>query len=612
MVKKVFPKKQHNYHLTDQRNVKRELEFSNILNLNGFSESLNIPGSVIDNYLKHQFNYLGSGWKSHNKADKQIVVLNTHQSITEKMVHLIDDDYLFIDWQRDIDMDFSFDAKKTFNNQIVNEGVDIKNVWELGRLQHLTRLSFTAIHSIRKESLINEFKNQCLDFFAQNPVGMGVQWGCAMDVGIRVSNLLIAYDVCKQLDETGILNKEFDSIFMNSIYNHGEFIFNHLEYKEGLTGNHYLFNVSGLLFIGSYLKNNDQVNTWREFSMKEIEKEMIKQFFNDGGNFEGSTAYHCLSSEMMVYSAALMLRNNYNFNEEFVDRLCKSGQFIKDVLKPNDKLPQFGDNDSGRYFKINYLEIEGAEDLLDYKSLLASYDGLYTDIQFSKTSDQLFEYTLIKQISNNKSLSFKKGLNTHKINSVKGKIPELKYSKDLDITYKKIDGLLEEIEFHYYPDFGISVFKSPRFYLAISTISNSNMHHSWGHVHNDKLSFELWVEGKDIVSDSGTYCYTSSLELRNRFRSVKAHHTAVVEGEEQNKFLSSKQGLFYLDRETKCKVISIKKNAIELQVKYYGVTHVRRFVIHEDKLSIQDFCNTPFKQNINKELKSKGYGVLIN
>ena len=56
---------------------------------------------------------------------------------------------------------------------------------------------------------------------------------------------------------------------------------------------------------------------------------------------------------------------------------------------------------------------------------------------------------------------------------------------------------------------------------------------SGGHGHNDKLSLELFHRG-NLITDSGTYAYTSNLEARNAFRSTSAHATLQIDDLEQN------------------------------------------------------------------------------
>ena len=41
------------------------------------------------------------------------------------------------------------------------------------------------------------------------------------------------------------------------------------------------------------------------------------------------------------------------FPQWFIDRLYKIGRFTIDITKPNGKVPQFGDNDSGRFFRFS-------------------------------------------------------------------------------------------------------------------------------------------------------------------------------------------------------------------------------------------------------------------
>jgi uncharacterized heparinase superfamily protein len=58
-----------------------------------------------------------------------------------------------------------------------------------------------------------------------------------------------------------------------------------------------------------------------------------------------------------------------------------------------------------------------------------------------------------------------------------------------------------------------------------------------GHGHNDVLSFELFLNGINVVTDCGAYLYTASREWRNRFRSTAFHNTVQVDDEELNRFL---------------------------------------------------------------------------
>jgi hypothetical protein len=60
-----------------------------------------------------------------------------------------------------------------------------------------------------------------------------------------------------------------------------------------------------------------------------------------------------------------------------------------------------------------------------------------------------------------------------------------------------------------------------------------------GHGHNDCLSFEAVLDGERVISDCGSYVYTSSPDERNAFRSTAAHNTPRVDGVEQNRIPAS-------------------------------------------------------------------------
>ena len=589
--KRVFARNSKVYSKVEFRELKSSNNFLPIL-LN-----IDLPKPIVTNYP--DFHFFGENILSFRTKDKP-ELLNIHTKFLDEITQKITEGYEYFDWQLDVKSGFRFDIRKQFNQQNSEvSSVDIKVPWELGRMQHLPNLSVEILSDKRG---VEEYKNQVLDFIGSNPVGMGVQWACSMDAGIRVVNLLLSFDL---LFEKLKNDQWFCDLFLSSIDAHARFIFDHLEYKEGLTGNHYLFNLIGLLFAATYLEETVATQQWKSFSIIEIEKEIFKQFFEDGGNIEGSTAYHCLSTEIMIYATSLMLRNGFKPSKEYMKRLYLSGKFIADITKPNYDISQFGDNDSGRLFK--FLDNE----TLNYTDILAAFSGLFSDSIFDKYGEK---YPIVKQIIQQllKEVNyFTPELITNITKTAS--YNKLKYSKQISIPFNdKIN--LKDVRFISYSDFGIHLYKSKEFYLAISSISNIKMHHSWGHAHNDKLSFELQVRGKDLVRDSGSYCYTSNAKMRNQFRSTKAHHSIVVGSIEQNKWIEeSNWGLFYLDRETRCKVIEATEDSITLQAKYYGIYHIRIFKINSTELIITDYCNKPFEININKfEKYSVGYGVLSN
>ena len=632
-------------------------------------------------YLSHRFDLLGSGWVKNTYDSKPLglegykydmnvefnlekLLKPTHVKRAKEIWELVDKDYIPIDWQKDYKSGYRWNARDWYKDtrKVIGRalGADIKVPWELARMQHLPQLAvFSLVCPEYKKKTIREFKNQTLDFIAVNPPYMGVNWACTMDVAIRAVNMLIAYDMFCQLDECGILTEEFKKIFAGSIYEHGEFIVNNLEWSEWLTSNHYLANIAGLLFIGAYLDRED----WVSFAYHEIVKETGKQFYEDGGNFESSTSYHRLSGEMVVYATALILRLlkdgkikkiDYNisgpkfrlkrlYNESvrflpqwFIDRLYRIGRFTVDITKPNGEIPQIGDNDSGRFIKLSpngkfltnkeaeeiYLNLKGYnelikdydtenglfwdENILNHQTFVSAVDGLFEDEIFK--TDFPLEKSFVEVLAEGRKLKVKdKSYKPVKVSkNLKINLSDLKYKKTIEY---KLPFSLDKypVKTYFYPDSGIYIFKNDRFYLSICA-TPLGQNGNGGHTHNDKLSYELWIDGKDFERDPGTYVYTPLPYRRNEFRSVKAHNVPQL-GIEQNSWIDGRKDLFRMVKIFKWFIKTYSDQVVEACLRYRETIVIRRYKLLKDRIEVVDASNWQLKEN-NFIYYSSGYGKL--
>ena len=257
-------------------------------------------------------------------------------------------------------------------------------------MQHLTQLAL-AYRSTKKEENAEEIIKQIADWILINRYKFGVNWRCTMDGAIRVTNWVLAINLIKDyisnLPSEG--KEHFYKIFYKSLYQHGDFIIHNLEWSEDLTSNHYLSDIAGLLVLAVFTKNVfKEAGEWKELAIKELKKEMFKQVYPDGTDFEASTCYHRLVLELFFYSTFFVIQsekykvenkkkdilssaNDYKtiaekiFGKDYVDRLYKMFDAILYLLKPNGRMPQIGDNDNGQFIKLYPREV------LDMRYLLA-------------------------------------------------------------------------------------------------------------------------------------------------------------------------------------------------------------------------------------------------
>lgn len=602
-------------------------------------------------FLAHRFNLLGSGWVEVKHGMKcrgleghcyemgspirgdseghwlegRINRSNLRES--QRIWSLVDENYTPIDWHLDFKSGYRW-REDLWSHDIplrCNKGVDIKIPWELARMQHLPQMARAyglATQNqpgfVAPDRYVREFRNQILDFIATNPPRFGVNWRSTMDVGIRVSNLLVAYDLFRAYDAE--FDNQFKMELFRSAYQHGQHIVDHLEWNAELRGNHYLSNIVCLLFLAAYLPRSPEIDSWLGFAVEELVKEVEIQFNPEGTNFEASTSYHRLCAEMVLYATALILglpgektESLKNYDDHFfkglpklkpapmtfhplgksghltplpvwyIDRLEKMAEFTMAMTKPNRSVVQIGDNDSGRFFKFD------DEDLLDHRHLVAAINGLFNRKDFTEFADSGWvETRLVKHLGRGIRLPSYKGEDE----------PSTAERAGMSVPHTS-----QGLKLWAYPDFGVYVFRSKDVYLAIRCGSIGQNGHG-GHAHNDNLSFELSIRGRDFIVDGGSYLYTPFPEIRNRFRSTSAHSTLALKGREQNRWTDGLQGLFSMRDDAQARVLDLGAGYLRGEHHGFGPRHCRQFEWSDSSLIIEDFLETDSSNEINFNLAS--------
>ena len=467
-----------------------------------------------------------------------------------------------IKWNEDFKTGFIWENEFYKNIKIINlnNNVDVKVPWELSRFQHIPILGQAYLLTDNFKYAL-EFKNQIEDWVKKNPVEMSVNWTCTMDVAIRTCNWILGYYFFKDCPKNKI-NKDFWSKYNKVLYLHGKFIFDNLEKATHYNGNHYLSDLAGLIWLGLYFKNSkydveDAKNNskiWLDFGLKEFEKEMKNQVNPDGTDYEASTAYHCLVTELFLFTLILCSKNNIAFSKEYVAKLEKMIEFIMNITKPDGHVPLIGDMDSGRFIILSGY---GNFDKRDFRYLIA-LGGEY----FNRDDFRYYSYDN----------------NTHNIfwcfkNSTKAKV-----KNPINLKSKA------------YNNSGYYILRNDKVYIIIKCGPNG-INGNGGHTHNDQLSFELNITGKDFIIDPGTYVYTADYKLRNLFRSTSMHNTLQVGNLEQNNF--EEREVFAINNEAKAQLLNFNNNYFK--GKHYGyknkagIIAEREVKLENKKIVINDF-----------------------
>lgn len=433
------------------------------------------------------------------------------------------------------------------------DGGDVKVPWELSRFYHMPVLG-QAYLMTKDERYPQEFKAKISHWEKENPIYRSPSWGNAMEASIRLSNLLLAWSF---LRKSPSLTSEFHSRFINLCYRHAQFIYRNLE-RGVITGNHYLADLIGLIYFGLMLPELPQAKKWADFSLRELEKETLRQFNLDGPNFEGSTCYHRLTTEIISSAAIIAKINHIKFSKKFWDRLEKAFDFILACSKSDQTTPQIGDNDDGRIHLLDGYFDWGKN---DHTFLLAQAAFLFPDRKD-------FSYYVEKHPG--------RTWLTNRLGNIEvSKIEEKKKSTRFERS-------------------GYYVLRVEENYCLVSGL-NRGVAAPSGHFHNDLLGFELEMGGDTIFVDPGTYVYTSEPKMRDLFRSTKMHNTVQVDNVELQNIPS--HNLFGLGDPGTVTCLDWKteegKVAVVLEHDAYArltgeIRHKRSFTLSKDSLIIED------------------------
>lgn len=369
---------------------------------------------------------------------------------------------------------------------------DVKYPWELGRCQHWVPLAqaFRLTHDARYAT---EVLDQHDDFMEANPVGLGVNWTCTMDVAIRAFNWAIALDLIQS--PRTIDSARIERVY-SSIFDTCHFIERNLENKYEVTSNHFLSNVVGLFGAAQMFRGLASGDRWRARGRDWLEQEMRVQVLPDGADYESSVPYHRLVAELFFAGSRLALNDGAALSADYDNRLRAMMEFQHAVLRPDGRLPQIGDADDGR---VHIFSDYGKWQPQDGRHLLAPASVVF-DVPEWFPTDAWSQWEA----------------------SWWGMTPP--YRASASPAIQKL-----------FPDAGLAVSKADDHYLLVSN-GKVGTNGFGNHKHNDLLSFEYHDRGQPLIVDPGSYVYTSDPDARNHFRSTAAHNTLVVDNEEQNEF----------------------------------------------------------------------------
>lgn len=356
--------------------------------------------------------------------------------------------------------------------------------WQLHRHKWFTPMG-KAYRLSGDEKYAKEWAYQYMDWIKKNPLTQvepeEYELVSAGEVKDNAENVRFAWrplEVSNRLQDQTLqfllfvdspsFTPEFLTEFLVNYHRHALHILNNYSAQ----GNHLLFEAQRMVYAGAFFPEFKEAASWRESGISILNREIKKQVYPDGGQYELDPHYHLAA--INIFCKALRMADVNGFRQEFpaeyVNTVKSMIEFYSNICFPDYSNPCFSDAKLGNR----------PAEIKNYKEWL----NIFPDcewIRYYATEGR--EGTPLPNLSHGALTSgfftFRNG-----------------WKQDATVMVVKAG---PKGEWHCQPDNG---------------------------------TFELWFNGKNLFPDSGSYVYAGDdevMKLRNWFRQTCVHNTLTLD-----------------------------------------------------------------------------------
>lgn len=421
---------------------------------------------------------------------------------------------------------------------------DIKALWDLSRFDWIIPLSQQASKGDPDALLF--LNNWLLDWQKENAPYLGVNWKCGQEASIRVIHLIMGAFILDQLEKP-------TPALVNLIIAHLKRITPTILYAIGQNNNHGTSEAAALYIGGGFLLKNGYTigDKWYKKGEKIITERASKLIGRDGTFSQYSLNYHRLMLDTLCCCEIFRQKLNLPQLPDFFYKKAKLAtnwlfSIIDDISGDG---PNVGANDGARIIPLTNSGYRDFRPTVQLAMVLFHQERAYTH---GKWDDQ-FHWLKMD------------------IPDKKANLPKSLIADDGGFAILRRSDVFVSLRY-------------PRFKFRPSQ--------------NDLLHLDLWIKGKNILRDGGSYSYNADPELVNYFGSVSAHNTIQFDNHEPMQKISR----FLYGNWAKTDWIS-KLTDIDGCLSYgagytetFGANHKRKINLCLDKLVVTDEV-TNFKNN---------------
>jgi hypothetical protein len=382
------------------------------------------------------------------------------------------------------------------NHRSEAEVGNVKQLWELSRLQHLTVLA-GAFFASGEEAYAEAVAAQLSSWWAENPFLSGIHWTSGIELGERliswvwIRRLLDEWQGAAALFEANVDARE-------QVYWHQQYLAA-FRSRGSSANNHVIAEAAGQLVASCAFDWFEESEKWRVSAASLLEGELCLNTFPSGLNREQASEYHGFVIELALLAAVECDACGHPLGPATWSLLATMLDCAAAVVDQQGRPPRQGDGDGGRALLVDPPTVDREA------SLLATGAALVQPASWWPATRPTAMSVVVGGLSG-------------RAREIEQRTPERpSHFGDAGLTLLRSTPRPDQPEIWCRCDGG------PHGYLSIAA-----------HAHADALSVEVRYGGVDILADPGTYCYHGEAPWRRYFRSTLAHNTIELAGEDQS------------------------------------------------------------------------------
>jgi hypothetical protein len=367
---------------------------------------------------------------------------------------------------------------------------DIMLIWALNRHRHLVTLGMAYLLSgdpCYSAAVADHLKS----WIATNPPGYGVNWFSSLEIAIRLIAWALTFQLCRG-------SRSFPAALMlKSLIEQTKFLNRHLTTWEPVPNNHLIGEATALVVVGAVFPECRQAAEWRQIGLRILNEQVIMQTHQDGVNKEQAMGYQRMVIECLMAVVVLSRRALIPPVPVIEDALQRMLDYVAGTCAPDGTMPMWGDADSGHPLALG-------THFWDFRPLLALGAVLFGrgDWKFVANRFSAESFWLL-------------GLGgVQAWGDLDTRLP-------VETARQFVAGGLTVLRHDWTASSDLVCFRCGAFGLGDEVT----------HAHCDLLSLQLWLAGRPLLVDSGTYTYYG--HWRQIMRQTSSHNTLMVDGHEQ-------------------------------------------------------------------------------